>query len=84
MSYQISREHPACVTNRLPQHAQALYLKAFKIAWDQYASMSSRRANETREEAAHKIAWSAVENIYEQDEKSGTWKLKRSMELQRL
>ncbi len=83
MPYQTSSALPACVTNRLPQHVQVLYLKAFKVAWDQYASMSSLRANETREQAAHKIAWSAVENIYEQDEKSGTWVLRRNMEFQR-
>jgi len=77
MPYQTIGELPDCVRNDLPQRVQVLYLKAFNCAWDQYAGASSRRGNETREETAHYVAWSAVTNLYEKDKQSGTWALKR-------
>jgi len=80
MPYKTITDLPPSVKNHLPDHAQEIYMKAFNSAWDQYADPSTRRGNETREEVAHKVAWSAVENTYEKDEQSGNWKPKRNAE----
>src|SRR4051812_48079128 len=83
MPYKTVSDLPDRVTNHLPQHGQEIYLKAFNSAWDEYADASRRRGNETREETAHKVAWSAVENVYEKDKESGNWKLKRNTDPQK-
>jgi cation transport regulator len=62
MPYKNELELPASVRNNLPEHAQKIYLEAFN--------------NASREETAHKVAWSAVKKSYEKDEKSGIWKKK--------
>lgn len=41
---------------RLPQHAQEIYRKAFNSAWQQYADPSKRRLANTREVTAHRVA----------------------------
>jgi cation transport regulator len=84
MQYQTNCDLPECVRNYLPQHAQMLYLKAFNYAWEQYANVAYSLENQTPEAIAHKIAWSAVRNIYEKDEKSGTWKLRWNVKIQPL
>ena len=78
MPYQQISDLPSSVRDHLPQHAQEIYMEAFNSAWDEYADASKRRGNESREEVAHKVAWSAVGNSYEKDEKSGKWKLKKT------
>jgi len=82
MHTQTSCDLPECARGALPQHAQVLYRKAFTCAWEQYAGAVSCGALETRETIARQIAWNAVKNIYEKDEKSGVWSLRR--ETQRL
>ena len=52
---------------RLPKHAQEIYKEAYNSAWEQYDHEESR---------AHRVAWAAVKNDYEKDEKSGDWKKK--------
>ncbi|MDD1753528.1 MAG: ChaB family protein, partial [Methanotrichaceae archaeon] len=59
-----------------PKHAQEIYLEAFNSAWEQYANPEERRGDASREETAHKVAWSAVKQTYEKDERSGMWKKK--------
>ena len=46
----------------LPTHAQHIYVKAHKNALKQYKSPSKRRGGkrQSREQVAHKVAWSAV------------------------
>ena len=50
----------------LPSHAQHIYKKAHKNALKQYRSPSKRRGgkHQSREQVAHKIAWSAVKKEY--------------------
>ncbi|WP_366515191.1 ChaB family protein [Methanoculleus sp.] len=50
----------------LPEHGREIYREAFNSAWEQYADPSERRnPEESREEVAHKVAWAAVEQVYE-------------------
>jgi cation transport regulator len=50
----------------LPSHAQEIYKKAHKSALKQYKSPSKRRGGkqQSREQVAHKVAWSAVKKEY--------------------
>jgi cation transport regulator len=76
MPYKDVKDLPERVRENLPKHAQEIYLEAFNNAWDQYAEPEERRGSATREETAHKVAWSAVKKVYEKDEKTGEWKKK--------
>lgn len=76
MPYKEISDLPDRVKENLPKHAQEIYLEAFNSAWDQYAEPKERRGDATREETAHKVAWSAVKKVYEKDEKTGEWKKK--------
>ena len=73
MPYKNISDLPASVKENLPEHAQEIYLKAFNSAWEEYASPSDRKENASREETAHRVAWSAVKKVYEKDERSGRW-----------
>src|ERR671911_116243 len=50
----------------LPSHAQKIYSKAHKNALKQYASPSKRRGGkgQSKEQVAHRVAWSAVKKEY--------------------
>ncbi len=50
----------------LPSHAQKIYTKAHKNALKQYASPSKRRGGkgQSKEQVAHRVAWSAVKKEY--------------------
>ena len=68
MPYDTLDELPDSVKNNLPKHAQEIYQAAYNNAWDEYANPDERRDPEdTREETAHKVAWSAVKKQYEKD-----------------
>jgi cation transport regulator len=71
--YAHHRELPESVRHVLPVPAQEIYLAAFNGAWDTYADADKRRAENTREEVAHKVAWSAVKRKYYKD-RSGRWR----------
>jgi cation transport regulator len=58
MPYREISDLPDSVKNRLPHHAQEIYIAAFNNAWEEYAS------REDREVVAHKVAWSAVKKQY--------------------
>jgi cation transport regulator len=62
MPYDKTSELPDSVRDNLPEGAQAIYLKAFNSAWDEY------EAQDDREATAHKIAWSAVKRSYEKQD----------------
>ena len=50
----------------LPSHAQHIYEKAHKSALKQYDNPSKRRGgkDQSKEQVAHKVAWSAVKREY--------------------
>jgi len=73
MPYKTVSELPPAVREHLPAHAQRIYLSAFNNAWEQYAGAQKRREGASREATAHKVAWGAVEHIYEKG-RNGRWR----------
>lgn len=65
MPYSNKQELPDNVRNVLPPHAQDIYKEAFNSAWNQYKDPDDRKQGGSREEAAHRVAWSAVKQKYE-------------------
>lgn len=68
MPYNSTEELPDNVRNVLPAHAQDIYKEAFNSAYEEYKDPDERRDNASREEVAHRVAWSAVKNKYEKGE----------------
>lgn len=77
MPYNTIDDLPKQVKGNLPKHALEIYLAAFNNAWDQYKDPDDRQGDDTREEVAHKVAWSAVKNKYTKNE-NGDWVAKKS------
>ncbi len=52
--------------DKLPSHAQKIYREAHKNAVKQYSNPSKRREGkqQSKEQIAHKVAWSAVKKEY--------------------
>lgn len=73
MPYKTLTDLPDSVRDNLPKHAQEIYKEAFNSAWDEYKDPEDRRGDDSREEVAHKVAWSAVKNSYKKDDASGKW-----------
>jgi len=65
MPYHSLAELPDSVKDHLPKHAQEIYKEAYNSAWEEYADPDKRRGDASREEVAHKVAWSAVKQKYE-------------------
>lgn len=74
MPYNKLSELPKNVTNNLPKHAQEIYRAAFNHALETYKDSEKRKGNDSLEEVAHKVAWSAVEQKY--TKKDGHWQEK--------
>lgn len=72
MPYDRRTDLPDSVRGALPAHAQDIYLAAYNSAWEQYDEPEERRGDASREETAHKVAWSAVKKDYEKDD-AGDW-----------
>jgi cation transport regulator len=72
MPYDSLKQLPDSVRDNLPKHAQEIYKEAFNSAWDQYKDPDDRRGDASREETAHRVAWSAVKNEYEKGD-DGNW-----------
>lgn len=72
MPYTSISDLPESVRGNIPHHAQEIYRAAFNSAWDQYDEPSERRGDASREETAHKVAWSAVKEKYEKGD-DGAW-----------
>jgi cation transport regulator len=72
MPYASTSDLPDSVRDNVPKHAQEIYKEAFNSAWGEYADEDARRGDESREEAAHKIAWSAVKKKYSRGD-DGVW-----------
>ena len=66
---------PDSVQENLPKHAREIYKEAFNSAWDEYKDPDDRRGDASREETAHKVAWSAVKEKYEKG-KDDDWHAK--------
>ncbi len=64
MPYSSISELPDTVRDHVPRHAQEIYREAFNSAWDEYTDAGDRRGHESREGAAHKVAWTAVKQKY--------------------
>jgi cation transport regulator len=75
MPYRNRSDLPESVRDSLPAHAQDIYLSAFNSAWEQYSDPRERKGDASREETAHKVAWSAVKNVYRKDD-DGSWRRK--------
>lgn len=65
MPYDSISELPTSVRDSLPKEAQKIYREAYNDAWDRYAHAEDRKGGASREETAHKVAWSAVKKSYE-------------------
>jgi len=72
MPYKSLTDLPDSVKDHLPKHAQEIYKEAFNNAWDEYADPKKRKLGGTREEAAHRVAWSAVKKKYSKGD-DGNW-----------
>jgi cation transport regulator len=71
MPYKRVDQLPDAVRNSLPEHAQDIYKEAYNSAEDGYRDPEKRRDDESLEETAHRVAWSAVKKKYEK--KDGQW-----------
>lgn len=60
MPYKTNADLPDGVKDNVPKHAQDIYREAFNSAWDDYKDPSDRKKGGSREETAHRVAWSAV------------------------
>lgn len=80
MPYDKREELPDSVKNALEDvpHAQEIYKEAYNSAYNQYKNSEDRRADSGREEAAHAVAWSAVENKYAKGD-DGKWHPKENL-----
>ena len=72
MPYKDISELPDSVRDNVPKHGQEVYKEAFNSAWDEYKDPDERRGDASREETAHKVAWSAVKHSYEKGD-DGRW-----------
>lgn len=75
MPYTSTSELPENVVSVLPAHAQDIYKEAFNSAYETYKKPADRHGDAEREETAHKVAWSAVKNVYKKGS-NGTWRKK--------
>lgn len=75
MPYEKLSDLPDSVKDNLPKHAQEIYQAAYNSAWEQYAKPEDRRGDASREETAHRVAWSAVKESYEKQD--GEWVRKK-------
>lgn len=66
---------PRNVTHVLPTHAQEIYKEAFNNAYDEYKDASKRQGDGSREEVAHRVAWTAVKQHYSKSQ-DGRWRPK--------
>lgn len=72
MPYNKNEDLPERVADKLPKGAQTAYRKAYNNAFEQYKKPEKRRGPESREEAAHKVAWTAVKKKYAKGD-DGKW-----------
>lgn len=64
MPYASNKDLPDKVKNHLPAHAQDIYREAYNNATQHYKDPKKRKGHQSTEETAHKVAWSAVKEVY--------------------
>ncbi|MFP4497862.1 MAG: ChaB family protein [Vulcanimicrobiota bacterium] len=72
MPYSSKSKLPQRVKGNLPPHAQDIFKEAFNNAWEHYSDPDDRKRGSSREEAANRVAWSAVKSRYKKNEQ-GEW-----------
>jgi len=72
MPYRNISDLPDSVTDNVPKDGQEIYKEAFNSAFDEYKDPDDRRGDSSREEIAHKVAWSALKHSYEKGD-DGKW-----------
>lgn len=72
MPYKTREDLPPNLQKILPEHAQDIYKDAFNHAYISYSDPATRRGNETLDEVASRVAWSAVKKEYEKND-AGKW-----------
>lgn len=72
MPYEELSELPEQVKNALPVHGQEIFRAAYNNAWSEYKDPDDRKNDASREETAHKVAWSAVKKVYHKNS-YGEW-----------
>ena len=79
MAYKKNTDLPAPVQRVLPSHAQEIYRNAFNNAQKQYKSPQKRRTKESADVTSRRVAWAAVEKMYEKSP-GGKWvKIKKEV-----
>ncbi|MFA5098583.1 MAG: ChaB family protein [Candidatus Margulisiibacteriota bacterium] len=66
------RTVPSSLKDKLPQRAREIFVNAFNNAHKQYKDPEKRRGDQSLDEVASKVAWSAVKKDYEKG-KDGRW-----------
>ncbi len=64
MPEQKLKEAPRHLREQLPEQAQRIYVEAYNRAYEEYADPGRRRSSESRETAAHRVAWATVEKSF--------------------
>ena len=75
MPYQTRDDLPASVRHVLPEHAQDIFKDAFNNAIKEYQNPDKRRDNSNPETIAFRVAWAAVEKVYNKGT-DGHWERK--------
>ncbi len=75
MPFNTASDLPDSVKNVLPDHAQDIFKAAFNSAFEKYDCTKDRNLNDSSEEVAFKVAWSAVKKSYQKGD-DGRWLLK--------
>jgi len=72
MPFKSKSDLPKQVKSALPSKAQEIYESAYNNAYDRYKDKNKRRGDESREETAGRVAWSAVKRKYKKSD-DGKW-----------
>ena len=73
MPYENVKNLPESVKRVLPHHAQEIYLAVYNNAHKQYFKKKDRRhPDDSLEEICHRVAWAAVKEKYNKNER-GDW-----------
>ncbi len=72
MPFETKTELPKQVKDSLPKQAQEIWKEAYNSAFEQYDDPDKRRGDASQEEAAAKVAWSAVKKKYKKGD-DGKW-----------
>ncbi len=65
---------PSPMRSALPMYALGAYMEAYSSAWEQYQDPAQRHDGLTPEEAAHRVAWAAVQQKYQTVQASNKWR----------